>query len=146
MSAATWFRIGAWLGLLGVAAGAFGAHGLEGLFKSAGEAPTTDPKVVAPARRIEVFHTGAQYQMYHAFGLLALGLLLARSPGAGGAAATACGAAFLLGIVLFSGSLYAMALTGQRWLGMITPLGGVAFLVGWLALAAVAWPRVEPGG
>lgn len=144
MTAATWFRLGAILAFLGVSAGAFGAHGLERQFSTTDSTRPTPEGQVAPARRLEVFKTGAQYQMYHAFGLLALGLLLARTPGPAGPAALVAGGSFVLGILLFSGSLYAIALTGQSWLGRITPFGGVAFLIGWLALAAVSWSKLDP--
>lgn len=112
-----WLMMAAILGGLAVTAGAFGAHGLEKLL---------EPRLLAN------FHTGAEYQMYHA---LALGLtaLTAR-----GRARTFAAWAFLIGILLFSGSLYALALTGIRKLGAITPIGGVAFLVGWAALAMTA--------
>src|SRR5262249_59735073 len=83
-----------------------------------------------------VFQTGVQYHMYHALALLAVGLMAGPSPTsrAGGVAAWA----FLIGVVLFSGSLYVLALSGVRWLGAITPFGGVAMLVGWAALAVAA--------
>ena len=79
-----------------------------------------------------MFETGARYQMYHALALLAVAWMLARWPGPGRCAPAGCS---LAGTVLFSGSLYALALTGVRWLGAITPLGGAAFLAGWLCLA-----------
>ena len=120
-----WLLMAAVNGFLSVAAGAFGAHGLQGKL---------DPQA------LQVFETAARYQMYHALalGLAALLLRSGRAPGAATAAAL-----FLAGIVLFSGSLYALALTGGRWLGMITPFGGVAFLAGWVALgyAAIRKPR-----
>ncbi len=108
---------------LSVAAGAFGAHALRAR--------------LAPDM-LQVFETGARYQMYHAFGIFAAGWLVSSGPGPWGARA---GWAFILGTLLFSGSLYAMALTGIRGLGAITPFGGVAFLAGWLMLAAAARPR-----
>jgi uncharacterized membrane protein YgdD (TMEM256/DUF423 family) len=100
-----------------VAAGAFGAHALRGRLT---------PESLA------VFETAARYQMYHALGLLAVGWAVARWPGG---PARWAGWLFLAGTVLFSGSLYLLALSGIRWLGAITPLGGIAFLVGWLLLA-----------
>jgi len=107
--------------LIGVAAGAFGAHGLEGRL---------------PPEALEVFETGVRYQMYHALGLLGVAALGSRWPDPLWGVA---GWLFLAGIVLFSGSLYALALTGVRWLGAITPVGGVCFLAGWgAALVAVA--------
>lgn len=85
---------------------------------------------------LAVFETGARYHMYHALALLAVGWASARAPGA---PATAAGWLFIAGTVLFSGSLYLLSLTGQRWLGAITPLGGVCFMAGWLALAVAGW-------
>jgi uncharacterized membrane protein YgdD (TMEM256/DUF423 family) len=106
-----------------VALGAFAAHGLR---------QRLSPEMLA------VFETGARYQMYHALALLAAGLAHARWPTP---AITLAGWLFLLGTLVFSGSLYALTLTGHRWLGAITPLGGVAFLAGWAALAWGVWSR-----
>lgn len=111
---------GAISGGLAVAAGAFGAHAL---------------KARLPPDLLAVFQTGAQYQLAHALALLASGWMVYRAPGA---AAAASGWLFLAGSVLFSGSLYALALSGVRALGAVTPLGGVAFLAGWGALAWAA--------
>jgi len=111
---------GAISGGLAVAAGAFGAHALR---------TRLAPDLLA------VWKTGADYQLAHALALLAAGWLVMRAPGAASAAA---GWLFLAGTVLFSGSLYALALTGVRVLGAVTPLGGVAFLGGWVALAWAA--------
>ena len=117
MTAARLFLLcGAAYGLLGVACGAFGAHALRARLA---------PDLLA------VFHTGVEYQFYHAFALLAVGVLLLIRPAAGLNIAGCC---FALGVLLFSGSLYALALSGVRWLGAITPLGGVLFLAGWAAL------------
>ena len=115
------FAIGSASALIAVGAGAFGAHGLR---------TRLTPDLLA------VFETGARYQMYHALGLLAVAWAAARWPGPWPPRA---GWLFVLGTVLFSGSLYALALSGLRWLGAVTPLGGVAFLAGWccLILAAV---------
>ncbi len=115
---------GAVLAGLAVAAGAFGAHGLEGR--------------VSP-ERIETFETGVTYQMYHALALLFVGWWAAQTPGA---LVTWAGICFLVGIVLFSGSLYVLVLTDTSWLGAITPFGGVAFLVGW---ALVIWSVGQSG-
>jgi uncharacterized membrane protein YgdD (TMEM256/DUF423 family) len=112
--------LGAASALVAVAAGAFGAHGLKARLS---------PEMLA------VFETGARYQMYHALALVAAAWAAARWPGA---AATWAGGLFVAGTVLFSGSLYALALTGVRWLGAVTPVGGVAFLAGWAALAWAA--------
>ncbi|MGH7354759.1 MAG: DUF423 domain-containing protein, partial [Candidatus Rokuibacteriota bacterium] len=81
---------------------------------------------------LATFETGARYHMYHALGLLAVAWAAARWPGGATAAA---GWLFVAGTVLFSGSLYLLSVTGQRWLGAVTPLGGLAFILGWLALA-----------
>ena len=107
---------------ISVAAGAFGAHALKARLS---------PDLLA------VFETGARYQMYHALGLAAAAWAAARGPAAQGAA-TWAGWLFVLGTLLFSGSLYALALTGVRALGAVTPFGGVAFLAGWVALALAA--------
>lgn len=107
---------GAGYGLLGVAFGAFGAHALRARLA---------PDLLA------VFHTGVEYQFYHAFALLAVGVLLLVKPAP---ALPVAGWCFALGVLLFSGSLYALALSGTRWLGAITPLGGLLFLAGWGAL------------
>ncbi len=117
---------GAISGGLAVAAGAFGAHALRARLA---------PDLLA------VWKTGAEYQLAHALALLAVGWLAVRAPGAATAAA---GWLFLAGTALFSGSLYALALSGVRALGAVTPLGGVAFLAGWVALAWAAL-RMRPG-
>ena len=114
------FGLGAVSAFLSVAAGAFGAHALRARLS---------PDLLA------AFETGARYQMYHALGLLAVAWAVARWPGA---AAQWAGWLFVAGTLLFSGSLYVLALTGIRWLGAITPLGGVAFLAGWICLALAA--------
>jgi uncharacterized membrane protein YgdD (TMEM256/DUF423 family) len=119
MSGTTWLRLGAILGGLAVAAGAFAAHGLEGRLSERG---------------LALFETAARYQMYHALAMVAVGLLAGSARP--GRALGVAGWSFSLGILLFSGSLYALALSGVRWLGAITPIGGVLFLVGWAALAA----------
>jgi uncharacterized membrane protein YgdD (TMEM256/DUF423 family) len=111
---------GAVSGGVAVAAGAFGAHALRSRL---------------PPDLLAAFQTGAQYQLAHALALLACGWAAGRSPGG---AATAAGWLFLAGTVLFSGSLYALALSGLRGLGAITPFGGIAFLGGWAALAWAA--------
>ena len=105
---------------LGVGLGAFGAHGLKA---------RVSPEMLA------VFETGVRYQMYHALGLLAVGWAATRGPGAW---IQASGWLFVAGIAIFSGSLYVMTFTGARWLGAITPIGGLAFILGWVALAVGA--------
>lgn len=126
MGSNLWVGLGAVSGFLSVVCGAFGAHAL---------AARLDPKLLS------VFQTGAQYQMYHALALVGLGAWAAFSQRQGvassGAVAVA-GWAFVFGSVVFSGSLYALALSGMRWFGAITPIGGVAFLVGWGAFAVAA--------
>ena len=114
------FLIGAVSAFVGVAAGAFGAHGL---------------KERLSAEMLAVFETGVRYQMYHAFALFAAGWAASRWPGG---LTTASGWLFVAGTVIFSGSLYLLTLTGQRWLGAITPVGGLAFLAGWALLGAAA--------
>ena len=116
-----WIALGALNAAIAVAAGAFAAHGLRERLD---------------ARSLEVFETGARYQMYHAFAILIAGLLATSVRGAQTAAWL-----FQIGIVLFSGSLYALALTGVKGLGAVTPLGGLAFLAGWLWLSWTAWAR-----
>ncbi|HEU0015111.1 MAG TPA: DUF423 domain-containing protein [Longimicrobium sp.] len=120
------WTIGCALGFLGVAAGAFGAHALRDS---------------VPPDLLQAFETGARYQMYHALALLAVALGEQRTGGRGWRAA---GWLFVAGTVLFSGSLYLLALTGVRWLGAITPLGGAAFLAGWIALGLAGARRLRP--
>jgi uncharacterized membrane protein YgdD (TMEM256/DUF423 family) len=114
------FGLGAVSALVAVAAGAFGAHALR---------DRLTPDLLA------VFEVGARYHMYHALALLAAAWAVGRWPG--GAAATA-GWLFVAGTLIFSGSLYLLALTGHRWLGAVTPLGGLAFILGWAALGWAA--------
>ncbi len=116
----TFLLLGALFGFIGVALGAFGAHGLRGRLS---------PEMLA------VFETGVRYQMYHTLALLVAGLVAARF---GGWLVHAAGWFFVAGIVLFSGSLYVLALTGVTVLGAITPFGGLAFLIGWALLAYAA--------
>src|SRR5436309_15312408 len=113
--------LGATAGLTAVALGAFAAHGLKGKLS---------PDL------FDVFEVGARYHMYHALALLAVGWAATRWPGT---PTTVAGWSFVAGTALFSGSLYALALTGIRTLGAITPIGGVCFLVGWIALAWAAF-------
>jgi uncharacterized membrane protein YgdD (TMEM256/DUF423 family) len=116
----TWLLVAAINGALAVAAGAFGAHGLQDRLD---------------AHALQIFETAARYQMYHA---LAIGLAaFTVRDAAAGAAATAC-AFFAGGILLFSGSLYLLALTGVRAFAFVTPFGGLGFIIGWCALALAA--------
>lgn len=115
---------GALLGALGVLLGAFGAHALEARL---------------PAGDIETFETAVRYQLWHALALLFAGLLAGHWPQARTGRLRAVGWLFGIGIVLFSGSLYALVLSGVRLLGMVTPLGGLCFIAGWTLLAYTAW-------
>lgn len=89
-------------------------------------------------RSLEIFETGARYQMYHALALLLVALLLTRAE-IPPTSLVAAGFAFIVGVALFSGSLYALSFSGIKWLGAIAPLGGVAFMVGWGCLAVAAF-------
>jgi uncharacterized membrane protein YgdD (TMEM256/DUF423 family) len=117
---AVWLAVGAFAGGLGVGLGAFGAHGLKARLA---------PELLA------VFETGVRYHMFHALALLAVAWATTRWTSPWLAAA---GWLFVAGIVVFSGSLYLLALTGTRWWGAITPIGGLAFILGWLCLALAA--------
>ncbi|NNV06339.1 DUF423 domain-containing protein [Geobacillus sp. C56-T2] len=120
----TFVLLGALNAFLAVALGAFGAHGLEGKI---------------PDRYLEIWKTAVQYQMFHAAGLLVVGLLLGKAPNVG--LIGAAGWVMLAGIVLFSGSLYVLSVTQLKPLGAITPLGGIAFLIAWMMIgyAALKW-------
>ena len=113
--------LAALFGFTGVGLGAFAAHGLKGQLS---------------AEYLAVFQTGVHYQMLHALALLALAALWQRL---GGRLLTAAGVCFCVGILLFSGSLYALTLSGISALGMITPVGGLTFLAGWFCLGLAAW-------
>lgn len=130
-----WVIIGAVLAGLGVVFGAFGAHGLEGRLEAVyGDATKSIAGLEVPAtyKYLRDFSTAAEYQIYHAFGLIALGLVARTPPARGHLVAAWC---FVLGIVLFSGSLYVLVLTGMTKLGMITPLGGLLMIVAWIGMA-----------
>ncbi|HEY5898754.1 MAG TPA: DUF423 domain-containing protein [Burkholderiales bacterium] len=114
------FMLGAVLAFIGVGLGAFAAHGLKARL---------DPSLLA------TFEVGVRYHMYHALALLAVALAYGKWSNH---FVSIAGWLFVAGIVVFSGSLYALSLTGARWLGAITPLGGLAFLAGWLCLAWAA--------
>lgn len=113
--------LGALLAGLAVGAGAFGAHALKARLSAAD---------------LAIFETAVRYQMAHALGLFAVAWVVGRVPGPLPVAAGWC---LVGGVAVFSGSLYALVLTGQRWLGAITPIGGTAFLVGWALVAVAAW-------
>ena len=115
------FVLGALSAFIGVVAGAFGAHSLEGRMT---------------AEMLKIFEVGVRYQMYHAFALLAVGCAQEKWPSS---LVTTSGWLFVIGTVLFSGSLYLLSMSGVRWLGAITPLGGLSFLAGWLCLAWAVW-------
>ncbi len=115
------FAVGALFGLLGVATGAFGAHGL---------------KTRLDDEMMQIYETAVRYQLVHALAILISSLATLRysqTP------AYLAGALFSIGILIFSGSLYALSLTGLRWLGAITPIGGLAFLIGWACLIWAAF-------
>lgn|SRR3990167_28066 len=113
--------LAAFTGFTGVALGAFAAHGLKGRLT---------------ADYLAVFQTGTHYQLIHALALFGVGLLALQRPGR---LVNCAGALFALGIVLFSGSLYLLTLSGVSALGIVTPFGGVAFLAGWLCLGLAVW-------
>ena len=115
------WMLGCAFAFLAVGAGAFGAHALRTRLE---------------ADLLAVFETAVRYQMYHALALLGVAWAAAEWPDSGAGAA---GWLFTMGIVIFSGSLYVLTLTGVRWLGAVTPLGGLALLAGWVMLAAAAW-------
>lgn len=118
----TFIMLACLLGGLAVALGAFGAHALEGRLS---------------ARDLATYETAVRYQFYHALALIAVVVVLGRWPQA--TAAIAAGWLFVAGIVIFSGSLYVLVFSGIRWLGAITPIGGVAMIAGWITLAWAAW-------
>ena len=117
MTPAAWIRLGCLAMFLGVSAGAFGAHGLRNVL--------SDPMKA-------VFETGVRYQLIHGLALFVVAWLTSREPAT---AVQAAGWCFIVGIIFFSGSLYALSLTGIKPLGIVTPFGGVAFLAGWICLA-----------
>ena len=118
----TFILLGAVAAGLAVALGAFGAHGLESR--------------VTPAR-LQTFETGVRYHMYHAFALIAVAWAVSVYGSSG--LLVAAGWCFVVGIIVFAGSLYVLVLTDTPWLGAITPFGGVAFIVGWALLAWSVW-------
>ncbi|WP_447777979.1 DUF423 domain-containing protein [Pseudomonas chlororaphis] len=113
--------LAAFFGFTGVALGAFAAHGLKNRLS---------------AEYLAIFHTGVTYQLVHTLALLGVALLATQIPGR---LLTWAGASFAIGILLFSGSLYLLTLTGFSKLGIVTPFGGLAFLIGWLCLGLAAW-------
>lgn len=123
----SWLAVAGILGALAVIVGAFGAHGLQGR--------------VSPDS-LGTFEIGVRYHMYHALALLAVALAEGRFE-ARRWARRAC-ALWVAGIVVFSGSLYALVLTGAKWMGAITPIGGVALIAGWICIALAAIARSDP--
>jgi len=113
--------LAAFFGFTGVALGAFAAHGLKSRLT---------------AEYLAIFHTGVTYQLVHTLALLGVALLATQIPGR---LITWAGVSFAIGILLFSGSLYLLTMTGISKLGIITPFGGLAFLVGWFCLGLAAW-------
>lgn len=113
--------LGSLSALMAVSLGAFASHGLKGRLSQ---------------DMLDVFEVGVRYQMYHAFGLFVVAWAATRWPGTG---VIVAGWLFVVGTIVFSGSLYVLSTSGPRWLGAITPIGGLAFLAGWCALAWAAW-------
>lgn len=122
-----WVGAAGVVGFLGVLIGAFGAHGLASRLEATGRGAN--------------FETAVRYHLDHVVALVAVALLAWKEPSW---STTLAGWCFLGGILLFSGSLYVLALTGARWWGAITPLGGVSFLVGWALLAWSSWKGISP--
>ena len=123
----TFLILGSLLGTLAVAAGAFGSHLLKARLST---------------EFFAIFEVAARYHMYHSLALLGTAWAADRWPGR---ATTAAGYCFLAGTIVFSGSLYLLCLTDARWLGAVTPVGGLALIGGWLCLIAVAWRSREDG-
>ena len=125
--------VGALLAAAGVGLGAFGAHGLEDQLRQLGHEASL-------AKRLAWFDTAVRYQLYHAMGMLVIAALSAGAPSGWHRAAAGL---FVVGVALFSGSLYAMTFAGDAWrkLGMVTPLGGLALIVGWILLAVAVARR-----
>ncbi len=133
MNPKAWIILGALLGGIGVLAGAFGAHGLEQALAGSSESSAQNAEQAADnQKRIDNFHTAVRYQMYHAPALVLVGLLASRRRSW---ALETAGWTFLLGILLFSGLLYAWVFTQLRILALIVPFGGAALIIGWFALA-----------
>ncbi len=126
MMKSIFLSLGALSALIGVGMGAFGAHGL---------------KTIISPEMLAVYQTGVTYQMYHALGLIGVALIHRQAPDS--KLLHWAGWLMFSGIVLFSGSLYALALLNHTWLGMITPLGGVCFLAAWLLIALFATPNIR---
>ena len=117
--------IASMLGGISVVFGAFASHALKDRLS---------------ANSLSIWETGTKYQMYHALALMLVAILLSRFPDS--ILFAVAGYAFIIGTFVFSGSLYALTLTGIKWLGAITPIGGMAYIIGWLCLALGSW-RIE---
>jgi len=133
LNAKTWLVLGASLGLLGVAAGTFGAHALPEYLRAAG----ADSDL---ARRQVWWETGVRYQMYHALALIGVAWVADRRKSI---LPSLAGGSMFVGTLIFSGCLYALALTGQTFIGAIVPIGGVLFIAGWILLALAGGGLVE---
>jgi len=118
--------LGALSGMLAVVFGAFGAHALKGRLDD---------------YALGVFETAVQYHFYHSFALLAVGIIAMSQPNT--VLLRSSGWLFVVGLVVFSGSLYVLSLSGVRWLGAVTPIGGLAFIAGWACLATAAWKQLN---
>ena len=141
MSSNQWLACGALMAALAVVFGAFAAHGMDRFVVE--KYADMEPKVIAGEKfaaswkYLQDFKTAADYHMYHALGLLVVSLLARLRPSRSLQVAGWC---LLAGITLFSGSLYALVFTGQFWLGAITPIGGLLFIAGWIA---IAWSAIR---
>ena len=136
MNGATWLRIGAVSGAIVVILGTFLAHSLRVPPEEVDK--LSRDRQIETIRRMEVFEIGTRYQMYHSLALVAVGLAILVSNSRKTAMLNAAGWAFLVGNVLFPGSLYLLGIGGPKWLGMIAPIGGLSFIVGWITLALAA--------
>jgi uncharacterized membrane protein YgdD (TMEM256/DUF423 family) len=130
MGAKFWLVVAGLLGALGVTLGAFGAHGLPGWLEGQGL------DSVEVAKRMHNWEVGVRYHMYHALAIAVVALLALRQNSTSLLIAGVC---FLLGVLIFSGLLYALVISGVKILGAIVPIGGVLMILGWIALAAAAW-------
>lgn len=118
------------LGFTGVACGAFGAHAVAGFVE------TAYPDPALAARRLANWRTAAAYHLWHALAVGLCGVLAIHRPST---LLTAAGGCFAAGVIVFSGSLYTLVLSGEAWLGAVTPAGGVLLMAGWTLLAVAAW-------
>jgi uncharacterized membrane protein YgdD (TMEM256/DUF423 family) len=134
-----WLVTGAVLGCLAVVFGAFGAHGLESALKQPAILQELGEQQIAA--KLANWETAARYQMYHALALLGVGFLTARRCTW---AVNLAGVTFTLGVLIFSGCLYGLVLSGQRWLGAVVPIGGTLLIVGWVCLLVAAFQHTEP--